>query len=65
MKIYKASGIGKGISIKYKPIEFENNMRITSPFTQSINDQSSKPTRKRYEHYSMTLRRIFLVSQKK
>ncbi len=65
MKIYKASGIGSGISIKYKSTEFENNMKITSPFTQSINDQSSKPTRKRYEHYPMTFRRVFLVSQKK
>ncbi|CAF1130611.1 unnamed protein product [Rotaria magnacalcarata] len=47
MKIYKASNIGSGISIKYKTIEFENNMRVTSPFTVPINDQLSGAIPKR------------------
>ncbi|CAF4327169.1 unnamed protein product, partial [Rotaria magnacalcarata] len=46
-KIYKASNIGSGISIKYKTIEFENNMRVTSPFTVPINDQLSGAIPKR------------------
>lgn len=49
MKVFKASDIGCGISIKYKSIEFENNMRITSPFTVPINDQITKTQRKKYE----------------
>lgn len=64
MKVYKASNIGTGISIKYKAIKFENNMRMTSSFTESINEQSSKPTRKRYEIYCVTFKRTFLLNRK-
>ncbi|CAF3873247.1 unnamed protein product, partial [Rotaria sp. Silwood2] len=48
MKIYKASNIGAGLKIKYKAIQFENNMRVTSPFTAPINDQSSSTIPKGY-----------------
>lgn len=48
MKIYKASNIGTGISIPYQAIEFENNMRVTSPFTIPINDSSSAMILKKY-----------------
>ncbi|CAF4127945.1 unnamed protein product [Adineta steineri] len=47
MKVRKASNIGTGISIKYKAVKFENNMRLTSSFDESINKQSSRPTPKR------------------
>ncbi|CAF4745315.1 unnamed protein product [Rotaria magnacalcarata] len=55
MKIYKASNIGSGISIKHKTIEFENNMRVTSPFTVPINDQLSGAIQKRAdrEYYDL------------
>jgi hypothetical protein len=49
MKVYKASNIGTGIVIKYNAIEFENNMRVTSPFTKPINNQSSGAIPKRFE----------------
>ena len=39
MKVFKASNIGDGISIPYKKIDFEANMRLTSPFTVSINEK--------------------------
>ena len=39
MKVFKASGVGTGISIPYKPLDFERNMRIISPFVNPINDQ--------------------------
>ncbi|CAF2059693.1 unnamed protein product [Rotaria magnacalcarata] len=41
MKVYKASNIGTGISIPYKQIDFETNMRIMSPFDCSIDKQQS------------------------
>ena len=49
MKIYKASNIGTGIVIKYNAVEFENNMRVTSPFTEPINNRSSGTIQKRFE----------------
>ena len=64
MKVYKASNIGTGISIKYKAIKFENNMRMISSFTESINEQSSGPTRKRYEIYCVTFKSTFLLNRK-
>ena len=39
MKVFKASGVGSGISIHYKRLGFETNMRIFSPFRNPINDQ--------------------------
>ena len=54
MKVYKAFNIGSGISIKYKGIEFENNMRVTSPFTVPINGQSPGAIPKRYDIYFIT-----------
>jgi hypothetical protein len=53
MRIYKASNIGSGIPIKYKTIKFENNMRVTSAFTASIDEQSSRAISKRYEIYCL------------
>ena len=47
-KIYKASSIGDGLEIKYIGIQFENNMRVTSPFTATINDRSSSTLPKEY-----------------
>ncbi len=48
MKIFKASGIGSGLSVPYKKLNMENNMRVTSPFTVPISDQSSATIPKRY-----------------
>ena len=48
MKIYKASGIGDGLEIKYRVIHFENNMRVTSPFTATKNDRLSSTIPKGY-----------------
>ena len=48
MKIFKASGIGSGLSVPYKKLNIENNMRVTSPFTVPISDQSSATIPKRY-----------------
>ena len=39
MRIFKASGIGQGILIPYKKLEFESNMRLICPFTSPINNQ--------------------------
>ena len=39
MRVFKASGIGQGISIPYKKLEFESNMRLTCPFTSPIDYQ--------------------------
>jgi len=64
MKVYKASNIGTGISIKYKAIKFKNNMRMTSSFTESINKQSSRPIRKRYEICCITFKRTLLFNRK-
>ncbi|CAF2748843.1 unnamed protein product [Rotaria sp. Silwood2] len=39
MNVFKASGIGDGLSIPYKQLNFESNMRVVSPFGNPINDQ--------------------------
>ena len=49
MKVFKASNIGSGVSIKYKALEFENNTRVTSPCTVPINHQSAGAIPKRYD----------------
>ena len=41
MNIFKASGIGTGLSIPYKQLNFETNMRLISSFGNPINDQGS------------------------
>ena len=41
MKIFKASNIGDGVSIPYKTLKVDNNMRVTSPFTSTMNVPSS------------------------
>ena len=46
MKIFKASGVGTGISIHYKRLGFETNMRIISPFGNPINDQGQTTIQK-------------------
>jgi hypothetical protein len=54
MKVFKASGIGSGLSISYKKLDFETNMRVTSPFTIPINDQVSGAIPKKYETLVLT-----------
>ncbi|CAF4362249.1 unnamed protein product, partial [Rotaria sp. Silwood2] len=39
MRIFKASGIGQGILIPYKQLEFESNMRLICPFTSAIDSE--------------------------
>ena len=39
MRIFKALGIGLGILIPYKQLEFESIMRLLCPFTSSIDNQ--------------------------
>jgi hypothetical protein len=39
MKVYKASVIDSGLSIPYKTINIQKNMRVTSLFTVLITDQ--------------------------
>ena len=39
MRVFKASNVGDGIKTPYKKIEFETNMRLTSPFTITIENQ--------------------------
>ncbi|CAF2101077.1 unnamed protein product [Rotaria magnacalcarata] len=39
MKVFKASNVGDGSKIAYKKIDFETNIRLTSPFTSPIQDQ--------------------------
>ena len=46
MKIFKASGVGTGISIHYKRLGFETNMRIISPFGDPGNDQGQTTIQK-------------------
>ena len=41
MNTFKASGIGTGLTVPYKQLDFETNMRIVSPFECSINEQES------------------------
>ena len=48
MEIFKASDIDSSISIPYKTMHFENNMRVTNPFTLPINVQSSEAMSKKY-----------------
>ena len=46
MKAFKASSVGTDITIPYKQIEFETNMRSVSPFGSSIDGQQSKTIQK-------------------
>ena len=46
MKVFKVSGAGTGISIPYKRLDFETNMRIISPFGNPINDQGQTTIQK-------------------
>lgn len=55
MKIFKASGIGSGLSAPYKTLNIESNMRVTSPFTVPISNQSSAAIPKRYTNVFLTL----------
>jgi hypothetical protein len=48
MKVFKASGIGSGLVIPYKKMDFQTNMRVTSPFTIPINDQMPSAIPKKY-----------------
>jgi hypothetical protein len=41
MNVFKASGIGAGLIVPYKQLEFETNMRVVSSFGTSINEQES------------------------
>lgn len=43
MNVFKASGVGKGVSVPYKQLNFESDMRVISPFENLIEDQ--EPTR--------------------
>ena len=38
MKVFKGSNIGDGVSIPYKKINFETNMRLINSFTVPINE---------------------------
>ena len=40
MKVFKASSIDTDLSMPYKKLNIESNMRVTNPFTVMINDQS-------------------------
>ena len=51
MKVFKASGVGSGLSFPYKTINIDSNMRVTSPFTVPINDQLSGAILKRYKNF--------------
>jgi len=64
MRVYKASNIGSGVPIKYKAIEFENNMRVTSSFTVPINDHSSGAIPKRYNSFFFTCTLAFLINRR-
>ena len=39
MKVFKASNVGDGVTIPYKKIRFETNMRLISPFTDPITNK--------------------------
>jgi hypothetical protein len=41
MKVFKASGICSSLSIPYKMINIQDNMRLTGPFTMLITDEES------------------------
>jgi hypothetical protein len=41
MRVFKASGVGSGIAIKYKQLEFETNLRVVSAFGSSIHEHES------------------------
>jgi hypothetical protein len=41
MKLFKVSGVGSGIIITYKQLEFETNPKILSALRSSINEQES------------------------
>ena len=41
MKVFKASNIDDGVSISYKKINFETNMRLINSFTVPINEKDS------------------------
>ena len=64
MKIYKASNIGSSILTNYEQIEFENNMRVTSPFTAPINDQLSVIIHKRYGVSYIAGYALFLINRR-
>lgn len=46
MNVFKASGVGTGLTVPYKQLDFETNMRIASPFGCSINEQQSNTIQK-------------------
>lgn len=46
MNTFKASNIGTGLSVPYKQLKFEANMRVVSPFGNSIDEQQSSTTAK-------------------
>jgi hypothetical protein len=39
MKVFKASGIGTGLSVPYKQPKYEGNMRVISAFEDAIHSQ--------------------------
>ena len=41
MNTFKASVIGTGLTVPYKQLDFETNMRIVNPFGCSIIEQES------------------------
>jgi hypothetical protein len=43
MTVFKASGIGSGVSVPYKRLAYETNMRVISPFGHAIQNQESAP----------------------
>ena len=47
VQIFKASNIGVEVSIPYKNVDFEKNMRVMSSFTASINGQETTVTSKK------------------
>ena len=47
MRIFKAPGIGQGISIPYKQLEFESNMRLICSFTSPIDNQQVSAVHKK------------------
>ena len=41
MNTFKVSGIGTGLTVPYKQLDFKTNMRIATAFGCSINEQES------------------------
>jgi hypothetical protein len=41
MKVFKASGVGSGITIKYKQLDFETNLGVVGAFGSSIHEHES------------------------